>query len=62
MKLFVSLLLLSLGAAVACAQGSSSTKQYRDMSRAERLDFVHEQARRIAREISGSDYEFTTGV
>jgi len=60
MKLFVSLLLLSLGAAVACAQGSSSTKQYRDMSRAERLDFVHEQARRIAREISGSDYEFTT--
>ena len=30
------------------------------MSRAERLVFVGEQARRIAREISGSEYEFTT--
>ena len=29
------------------------------MSRAERLVFVGEQARRIAREMSGSEYEFT---
>lgn len=34
-------------------------KQYVDMSRAERLVFVGEQARRIAREMSGSEYEFT---
>ena len=44
----------------ACAQSASSTKAYQDMSRAERLAFVHEQARRIAREISGNNYEFTT--
>ena len=34
-------------------------KQYVDMSRAERLVFVGEQARRIAREMSGNEYEFT---
>jgi peptidoglycan lytic transglycosylase D len=33
--------------------------RYEDMSRQERLVFVGEQARRIAREISGSEYEFT---
>ncbi len=43
----------------AGAQSASPTKAYQDMSRAERLAFVHEQARRIAREISGNDYEFT---
>lgn len=44
----------------ANAQGASSTKIYKDMSRAERLAFVREQARRIAREISGNEHEFTT--
>jgi membrane-bound lytic murein transglycosylase D len=34
-------------------------KVYEDMSRAERLTFVGEQARRIAREISGTEYQFT---
>ena len=34
-------------------------KVYEDMSRPERLAFVGEQARRIAREISGNEYEFT---
>ena len=38
---------------------AQSAKVYRDMSRAERLEFVREQARRIAREISGNEYEFT---
>ena len=38
---------------------SSSTKLYNDMSRAERLQFVREQARRIARELSRNEYEFT---
>jgi membrane-bound lytic murein transglycosylase D len=44
----------------ASAQNASSTKVYKDMSRAERLAFVREQARRIARELSGNEYEFTT--
>jgi soluble lytic murein transglycosylase-like protein len=43
----------------AGAQTVQTGKQYEDMSRAERLGFVGEQARRIAREISGSEYEFT---
>lgn len=60
MKMFVTVLLLTLCAAVACAQGSSSTKLYKDMSRGERLEFVGEQARRLAREMSGRDYEFTS--
>jgi hypothetical protein len=36
-----------------------SGKVYENMSRAERLTFVGEQARRIAREISGNEYQFT---
>ena len=60
MKMFVTVLLLTLSATVACAQGSSSNKLYKDMSRGERLEFVGEQARRISREISGKEYEFTS--
>jgi hypothetical protein len=41
------------------AQTTHSGKAYEDMSRPERLTFVGEQARRIARDISGSEYEFT---
>jgi soluble lytic murein transglycosylase-like protein len=41
------------------AQTATSTRVYKDMSRAERLAFVREQARRIARELSGNEYEFT---
>lgn len=37
----------------------AQTKLYKDMSRAERLEFVGQQSRRIAREMSGKDYEFT---
>lgn len=40
-------------------QTAPTGKRYEDMSRQERLLFVGEQARRIAREMSGSDYEFT---
>lgn len=39
---------------------TASGKVYEDMSRAERLTFVGEQARRIAREISGNEYAFTS--
>jgi len=38
---------------------STSTRVYNDLSRVERREFVSEQARRIAREMSGNEYEFT---
>ena len=41
------------------AQNQTPEKTYQQMSRAERSAFVSTQARRIAREISGRDYEFT---
>lgn len=46
-------------AAETRAQTAQSVKHYEDMSRAERLVFVGEQARRIAREMSGTEYQFT---
>ena len=41
-------------------RAQTSGKSYDDMSRPERLAFVGEQARRIAREISGNEYAFTS--
>jgi membrane-bound lytic murein transglycosylase D len=55
-----TMLFITIGAFAVSAQSVPPGKQYEDMSRAERLVFVGEQARRIAREISGSEYEFTT--
>ncbi|HET9478588.1 MAG TPA: hypothetical protein VFO72_04555, partial [Pyrinomonadaceae bacterium] len=54
-----SILFLTLTAINASGQTIPPGKQYEDMSRAERLVFVGEQARRLARELSGSEYEFT---
>ena len=54
------MLFLTISSLHANGQTVSPGKQYVDMSRAERLVFVGEQARRIAREMSGSEYEFTT--
>jgi hypothetical protein len=51
--------LVIIAAPVASSQTVLPGKQYEDMSRAERLVFVGEQARRIARELSGNEYEFT---
>ena len=62
-RIFMSLatmLFLTIAALEVTGQTVQPGKQYEDMSRAERLVFVGEQARRIAREISGSEYEFTT--
>ncbi len=42
------------------AQTTPSGKLYRQMAPAERSAFVAEQARRIGREISGNEYEFTS--
>jgi hypothetical protein len=41
------------------AQGARSGKLYQQMSQAEQRAFVAEQARRVAREMSGTEYEFT---
>jgi soluble lytic murein transglycosylase-like protein len=59
LTLIAAIFCLTAGAMTVAAQSASSTRVYEDMSRAERLDFVGEQARRIAREISGNEYEFT---
>jgi hypothetical protein len=55
----VVMLFLTITALHVSGQTVPPEKQYVDMSRAERLAFVGEQARRIAREMSGSEYEFT---
>ena len=56
LMLLVAMFVLSVA---ANAQTVSAAKRYEDMSRAERLVFVGERARLIAREISGNDYHFT---
>lgn len=59
LMLFAGMLFITTSLMQASAQ-SVSAKVYNDMSRAERLEFVREQSRRIAREISGNEYEFTS--
>ncbi len=52
--------MLSLATAIqTCAQTAPSGKAYQQMSATERSVFVGEQARRIGREMSGNEYEFT---
>src|SRR5438876_11318344 len=50
---------LTTGAQQARSQTAPSGKTYQKMTHAEQAAFVSEQARRIAREMSGSEYEFT---
>lgn len=59
-KMFMLLATILFVTTSACAQAAQSTQQYTDMSRAERHVFISEQARRIAHEISGSEYQFTS--
>ena len=58
--LLASVVLLTVTALPASAQTAPSGKRYEDMSGAERLVFVGDRARHIARGISGADYQFTT--
>ena len=60
LMLLAGILVLTTTVLESHAQTVQAGKRYEDMSRQERLLFVGEQARRIAREISGSEYEFTT--
>lgn len=55
----MGIILLTTTALDVRAQNPQPGKRYEDMSRQERLVFVGAQSRRIAREISGSEYEFT---
>jgi len=57
--LFAVVFTLDAATLETCSQTVHSGKFYEDMSRPERLVFVGEQARRIARDISGSEYQFT---
>jgi hypothetical protein len=61
-------ILLSLAAIISLttiaqathAQEARTGKLYQQMSQDERMAFVSEQARRIARQMSGAEYEFTS--
>lgn len=57
-KLLMLFAALTLAAVTVPAQGPHE-KTYQQMSRDERSSFVAAQARRIARELSGREYEFT---
>ena len=46
-------------ASISASGQTQEEKTYQQMTRAERSTFVATQARRIARELSGRDYEFT---
>lgn len=56
--LLAAIISLGVGAGQALAQASSG-KHYQQMSGPERSAFVASEARRIAKELSGRDYEFT---
>lgn len=59
-RLLLLTLIAMIGlAATPRAAKVQSTKAYQQMSLAERGAFVSEQARRVARQMSGRDYEFT---
>ena len=57
--LLAGVVFLAIAALPARAQAVTAGKRYEDMSRAERLVFVGERARQIARDISGNEYQFT---
>lgn len=50
---------LTTSMAETSAQTTPSGKVYQQLTQAERITFVADQARRISREISGAEYEFT---
>jgi hypothetical protein len=59
MQLILLALIVSLTINAHPTQAQQAGKTYQQMTHAERSAFVSEQARRIAREMSGSEYEFT---
>jgi len=59
MLLLLLALIVSLTTTAHPTQAQQAGKLYQQMNHAERSAFVSEQARRIAREMSNSEYEFT---
>jgi hypothetical protein len=59
MLLLLLALFLSLAINSQKLSAQTSTRVYQQMSQSERSEFVASQARRIANEMSGKDYEFT---
>jgi len=59
MKFIISIAISAFLTASVIEVRAQSVQLYKDMSRAERLAFVDQQARRIGREMSGNEYEFT---
>ncbi len=59
MQKVLFVLAATIFAGVAVSAQSQQEKTYQQMSRAERSAFIATQARRIAREMSGHEYEFT---
>ena len=59
MFLLLAALVNLSGSAPAARVQAQSTGRYQQMTHAERAAFVSEQARRIARQLSGRDYQFT---
>jgi membrane-bound lytic murein transglycosylase D len=61
MLLFLLAIIISLTTIQreTCAQTAQPNKLYQGMTQAERAAFVAEQSRRIARQMSGAEYEFT---
>lgn len=57
--LFLSLAVIMSVTALARPTRAQGNKLYQQMSQDERRAFVAEQARRLAREMSGAEYEFT---
>ncbi|MFN2454341.1 MAG: transglycosylase SLT domain-containing protein [Pyrinomonadaceae bacterium] len=57
--LIAALISLTVLARVTQAQATPSNKLYQQMARGEQTAFIAEQARRIARRMSGTEYEFT---
>lgn len=55
----ITLLVLALMACFATTVNGQASKTYQQMKPAERAAFVSAQARRIAREMSGNEYQFT---
>ncbi len=59
LSLAVIISMTTLARATAHAQEAQGSRLYQQMSQDERRVFVAEQARRIGREMSGTEYEFT---
>lgn len=57
--LFLFGLILTLGASSQTMRAQAGDRPYQQMSQRERSEFVAAQARRIAAEMSGREYEFT---